>query len=162
MAKEEFIERRYFLAALQAKEREYGRGFQKQLAGDTGYSDSYMNQIIKGNRGLSFKAQSRIAKALKYKYTDFLELGKNILDGTPGPADSKPAEPSTPDGPLLQSLLLNIQQLTDAVKASNERIDAQGAHIVNIGKALDRLNDSVQEYAQTGDRSALKKLRDAG
>ncbi len=93
MADEEFIERRQFLAALQAKERECGRGFQKQLAGDTGYSDSYINQIIKGKRGLSFKAQSRIAKALKYKYADFLEMGKNILDGITGQGDLKAATP---------------------------------------------------------------------
>jgi transcriptional regulator with XRE-family HTH domain len=99
MADEDYIERRHFLAALQAKEREVGRGFQKQLAGDTGYSDSYINQIIRGNRGLSFKAQSRIVKALKYKYADFLEMGKNILDGITGQGDMKAATIETVNCP---------------------------------------------------------------
>ncbi len=90
---EEFIEREQFLTALQAKQAEMGRGFQKFLAAETGYSNSYINQIIKGKRGLSFKAMSRIAKALGFTYSEFLEIGKKTGQAPP----RSPLLPPTPN-----------------------------------------------------------------
>jgi len=128
---------------------------QRELANKVHVSQGTIQKILFTDTKFTYETKKKVADYFGVPVSDF-------YDGTTGPGEPKAAEPPASRDPLLQSLLLNIQQLTDAVKASNERIDAQGTHIGNIGKALDRLNDSVQEYAQTGDRSALKKLRDAG
>lgn len=77
----------YFFTALDYLSRDAGWGGQIALSIETKLSEGYISQIINRTRKPSFDAQVKIAKALSYNYTDFLDLGKKLIQQGSTPAN---------------------------------------------------------------------------
>ena len=77
-----------FFAALEEFKKSYGHGIQNYLAVSTGASKGYISQLFQVFKGkkledvtVSFELQVKIAQACKFDYVDFLNRGKEILEG---------------------------------------------------------------------------------
>ncbi len=62
-----------FYKALTKKWKEYGRGFNKFICLETGYSSGYVSQVLNGNQDASQEAQIKISEACGLDYKSFLE-----------------------------------------------------------------------------------------
>ena len=62
-----------FYKALKKKEIEYGRGFNKFLCGETGYSTGYISQVLNDKQDASQEAQIKISEAMGVEYKSFFD-----------------------------------------------------------------------------------------
>ena len=62
-----------FYQSLKKKEMEYGRGFNKFLCGETGYSTGYISQVLNDKQDASQEAQIKISEAMGVEYKSFFD-----------------------------------------------------------------------------------------
>lgn len=70
-----------FVAALQKKLKEQGRGSKKKLAADVAISPNHLSDILAGRKNAGQKLKERIAERLKMSFEDMLALGRHITEG---------------------------------------------------------------------------------
>jgi transcriptional regulator with XRE-family HTH domain len=87
-----------FYKALAKKWAEYGRGFNKFLCGETGYTSGYISQVLNGNQTASQEAQIKISDACGLDYKSFLEDSNEQADT---PADAPPLK-IIPGGKIIE------------------------------------------------------------
>ena len=71
----------YFVAALQKKLKEQGRGAKKKLAAGVGMSPNHLSDILGRRKNAGQKLKERISDALDINFEDMLVLGRNIIEG---------------------------------------------------------------------------------
>ncbi len=67
-----FINKRFY-KALKDKQEEYGRGFNKLLCLETGYSSGFISQVLSQRQTASQSAQIKISNACGLDYKSFLQ-----------------------------------------------------------------------------------------
>lgn len=73
-----------FYKTLREKKEEYGRGFNKFLCGETGYSTGYISQVLNDKQGASQEAQIKISNACELDYKSFfLEIPQELIKQKP-------------------------------------------------------------------------------
>jgi transcriptional regulator with XRE-family HTH domain len=70
-----------FVAALQKRLKEQGRGSKKKLAANVGVSPNHLSDILGQRKNASQKLKERIADALNMSFEDMLVLGRRIVEG---------------------------------------------------------------------------------
>jgi len=71
-----------FYKSLKKKEMEYGRGFNKFLCGETGYSTGYISQVLNNKQDASQEAQIKISEAMGVEYKSFFDTPQPTPLGT--------------------------------------------------------------------------------
>lgn len=61
-----------FYQALEAAKEEYGRGFNKFICIETGFSSGFISQVVRQRQTPTPETQEKILKALKINYQDIL------------------------------------------------------------------------------------------
>ncbi len=80
----------HFMAALKHSVGSKWGGGQKRLHLDSGIGESMISQIMSGSKKAGLKNQIKIATVYGYKFEDFLDLGRSIIE-TGQPPPPKPA-----------------------------------------------------------------------
>lgn len=70
-----------FVAALQKRLKEQGRGSKKKLAADVDVSPNHLSDILGQRKNAGQKLKERIADALNMSFEDMLMLGRRIVEG---------------------------------------------------------------------------------
>ena len=70
-----------FVAALQKRLKEQGRGSKKKLAADVSISPNHLSDILAGRKNAGQKLKERIAERLEMSFEDMLALGRHITEG---------------------------------------------------------------------------------
>lgn len=69
-----------FVAALQKRLKEQGRGSKKKLAADVGVSPNHLSDILAGRKNAGQKLKERIAVTFDISFEDMLVLGRRIAE----------------------------------------------------------------------------------
>lgn len=114
-----------FYKALKGKHKEYGRGFNKFLCGETGYSTGYMSQVLNGNQAASQEAQIKISDASGMDYQSFLRESS-----TPEP------KPTTRENEKPQQEAISLIEALAIYKKTNqllqEKVESLEKEIVTL------------------------------
>ena len=70
-----------FVAALQKKMKEQGRGAKKLLAANVGVSPNHLSDILAKRKNAGQKLKERISDALDISFEDMLVLGRHLIEG---------------------------------------------------------------------------------
>jgi len=149
---EELKELTYFRAALDNYVERKGHGIQTFLAITTGLSEGHLSQVINRKKNPSFEAQVKIARALGHEYSEFLDMGENIISSgktLPQISEDNKKYPSVSDGSLKDAKNKHIEDehtkavaLTSRVMLSRHR---------GIGKALIIILEQFADAVKTKD-----------
>jgi len=134
-----------FYKALKDKQEEYGRGFNKLLCLETGYSSGFISQILSQRQTASQSAQIKISNACGLDYKSFLqddgiELGDVVADVV-----DAPPQPRKEDPDVIKFLTDMIQEKTTTIQEKTETIKQQKSMIDSL---LEQLKNRQQPQAQ--------------
>lgn len=73
-----------FVAALQKKLKEQGRGAKKKLATHVGVSPNHLSDILAERKNAGQKLKERIADALGISFEEMLALGRHLIESRSG------------------------------------------------------------------------------
>jgi len=113
-----------FYKALLEKKNEYGRGFNKFLCGETGYSSGYISQVVNGNQDASQEAQIKISGTCGLDYKSFLkddQIKRENIETEQPPTNSKEVEQLSREIKLFEEIV----KMKDDKIASLEKIVAE-------------------------------------
>lgn len=172
-----------FVAALQKKLKEQGRGAKKKLATHVGVSPNHLSDILAERKNAGQKLKERIADALGISFEEMLALGRHLIesrsgkvinDGSVDDRDTgllvtgEPESAYTPDfmamaskilgsnTPYRQALISNITAYHQALEFAQKEQEA----LKTIKELQKELSDMRQEVdtlkrPEEGDEDAL-------
>ncbi len=159
-----------FVAALQKRLKEQGRGSKKKLAADVSISPNHLSDILAGRKNAGQKLKERIAERLEMSFEDMLVLGRQIAEGQSeaaalpvngdeyndkacgGPLDSNDylsmaAEIIGSDTLQSQALINTIVSFYEALASSNKQKKALQM-IVSLQEELRTMRQEIKELKQ--------------
>ena len=146
-----------FVAALQKKLKEQGRGSKQELAAHVGVSPNHLSDILGRRKNAGQKLKERIADALDISFEDMLVLGRHIIEGrsSEGGDDVKESDYGKElKGTMKQESIRTTDLMTMASKILESNTPYRQALISNITAYHQAL-----EFAQK-EKEALKVIKD--
>ena len=132
-----------FVAALQKRLREQGRGSKKKLAADVSISPNHLSDIQKKKKNGGQKLKERIAERLEMSFEDMLALGRHITEGQ-AEEQALPEESAGSSENAFEKPLSN----GDYLKMATELIESNTFH----GQALINTIISLHQALQTSNK----------
>lgn len=132
-----------FVAALQKRLKEQGRGSKKKLAADVSISPNHLSDILAGRKNAGQKLKERIAERLEMSFEDMLASGRRITEGQAEEL-TLPEESDGKSESACEKLLNN----GDYLKMAAEIMESNTFH----GQALINTIISLHQALQTKNR----------
>ncbi|MBC8442024.1 MAG: hypothetical protein H8D87_20340 [Deltaproteobacteria bacterium] len=146
---------KYFITALNEWINHTGHGHKKILSNGCGCGQSYITQLLtpKRNKPIPFEWQVKIAETCDMPYIEFLQHGKNLLEGKSKKQINSPESNETNRennkemDETVKMLLLQNQELINDLKQDKAGLKQEKAELNDkIAKLEDKIDRLREKY----------------